>query len=135
MEQSRITFVINGNTYSLDAGDSAAIRKMSAQDRRELIKLLEAIKQQEGLPPVALPGAQDRAQISPMSSPASRTYTTPITAADRSSSRMGSGDIDAMMARLIAEEKRGRKQGLTKAGIYKLMAGLLLVVFLLVIIL
>jgi hypothetical protein len=49
--------------------------------------------------------------------------------------RLGSGDIDALMARLVVEDNRNRKPVLTKHGIYKAIGALAVIVVLFVFIL
>jgi len=133
MEQPRITIAIDGRTYSLRADHTASFSHIPAEDRRHLITLLEAINSQATPLPAATPGAvADTSAIAP--APASSAISQKGHASGRPTTpeRAGSGDIDALMARLIMEEKQNRRPGLTKAGIYKVMAGLLLLILLLV---
>ena len=61
MEQSKITFIVNGNTHSLRASDSAAIRDIPADERKQLIAFLEAVKVQDNLANTAVNKAVERA--------------------------------------------------------------------------
>jgi hypothetical protein len=54
MKQPTITFILHGTTYSLCASDTEAIRNISANDRQQLIALLEQIKYQESLSAAAV---------------------------------------------------------------------------------
>ena len=134
MEQPKITFVINGKTYSLRASDTQAIRDVPAADRRQLIVLLEAIKQQDVLAQAAVQSAVDRVQIS---------TAIPLSGSENGGSldhkvpkpeRLGSGDVDALMSRLIMEEKRDKKPALTSRGLVKWVVGLTGAIILLVLI-
>lgn len=134
MEQSKITFIVNGNTYSLRASDSAAIRDIPADQRQQLIALLEAVKVQDSLSSAAVNSAVERAKgrAQPASnSPGTVTVDTPQPQVPE---RLGRGDVDALMARLVLEEKHQRKTGPTKQGIYKLAAGIAFGLILLVLI-
>jgi hypothetical protein len=134
MEQPKITFIINGKTYSLLANDAKAIRDIPGADRQQLILLLEAIKQQDILARAAVQNAVDRAKISselPVNRPASGDapdHTAP------KPERLGSGDVDALMERLIMEEKRDKKPGVTTQDLVKWVAGLTVAIILLVLI-
>jgi hypothetical protein len=142
MAQPRITVIINGTTYSLCADNPQAIGNMPAEDRLHLLTLLEVVRRPEDLQPATAPVARATPQSlsSTPQNPApaaadARVVVSQSTVTPSAPTRMGSGDIDALMARLAAEEQRGRKPGLTRAGIYKLTGGLLLLVFLLVVVL
>jgi hypothetical protein len=130
MEQPKITFVINGKTFSLRASDAQAIRDVPAADRQQLIVLLEAIKQQDVLAQAAVQNAVDRAII-PLDGPENKG--TPDHKVPKPE-RLGSGDIDALMTRLIMEEKRDKKPGLTSRGLVKWVVGLTGAIILLVLI-
>jgi hypothetical protein len=134
MEQPKITFIIDSKTYSLRANDAKAIRDIPSADRQQLILLLEAVKQQDALAQAAVQNAVDRVQIS---------TKTPLNGPENGSTldhkapkpeRLGSGDIDALMARLIMEEKRDKKPGPTTQDLAKWVAGLTVAIILLVLI-
>lgn len=132
MAQPRITVIINGTTYSLCADNAEAIGNMPAEDRLHLLALLEVVRR-EGDPPAAITPATRAAPSTPSPTPPdARATATRVASAP---THMGNGDIDALMARLAAEEQRSRKPGLTRAGIYKLTGGLLMLIFLLVVVL
>ena len=135
MEQPTITFVVSGNTYSLCAGDNAAISKISAVDRQHLITLLDAVKLQETLSQASVQRAMDKAKLTLRSTTDTRESGSPPAHNDINPERLGSGDVDALMARLIVEEEHNKKPGLTKQGLYKVVAGFAVFVFLLVLIL
>lgn len=134
MEQPKITFIINSKTYSLLANDTQAIRDIPVVDRQQLILLLEAIKQQDILAQAAVQNAVDRVKIPP-EPPFNRSasgntldHTAP------KPERLGSGDVDALMARLVMEEKHDKKPGLTTQGLVKWVACLAVAIILLVLI-
>lgn len=128
MEQAPVTFIVNGNTYSLSAGDSQAIRAISGEDRRQLIALLEAVKEQERLSQVAVQAAANRVGMA-----TEATLTSALSSP--SPERMGSGDADALMARLIMEENRNKKPSISTQTLYKWLGVTLTVIVLLVMIL
>lgn len=127
MEQQVITCVINGNAYKLCAADSASIKKVSSADRQLLISVLEAVQKHEQASHAAVAKAVSSASVN----------LTGVAAAGRSQAkpgRLGGGDVDALMARLVEEEKRKQKPGLTKKSVYKFVGGMTLLIFLLVLI-
>lgn len=134
MKQPTITCIINGSTYSLCASDTAAIRKIPTIDRQHLVTLLEQVKYQESLSAVAVQQAMDKAKFSSRDAaivPAAGIQPDPK---DIKPERLGRGDIDALMARLVLEEQRSRKPALSKRGVYKVISVFaVLVVFLVII--
>lgn len=134
MEQPKITFVVNGQTYSLSANDTQAMQSMPSADRGQLIALLDAIKQQETLAAATVQQALERAKTLSQT-----TLNQPATGAllqqpTPKRERLGSGDADALMARLIMEEQQNKKPGLTKQSLYKFVIGSAVVVVVLVLI-
>ena len=127
MHSPAITFIVDGKTYSLSAGNSAAIRAIPADHRQQLIALLEAIKHQDNVSKAAVQKAVDYAKA-----PQDKAGK-PLQDKVPKPERLGSVDADALMARLIIEEKRGKKPGLTKEGLYKVLAGFVAVIFLLIV--
>ena len=115
MNQPAITVIINNNSYSLSANNLEAIRRIPTADRQHLIALLELVKQQ-----------QSATQSPPV---------RPITTESSRSERLGSGDVDSLMAQLIMEEKSQQKPGLTKQTIYKWVGGVAVVIIILVLVL
>ena len=128
MEQAPVIFIVNGNTYSLSAGDTQAIRAISAEDRRQLIALLEAVKEQERLSQAAVQAVANQVGIGPEA-------TLTSAPASPSPERLGGGDVDALMARLIMEEKRNKKPPISSGSLYKWLGVTLALVVLLVVIL
>ena len=92
MNQPEITFVVNGNAYSLHPGDAAAVGTIPAADRQQLIALLETVKDAER---TANRIAEDSRQVVSGAVPYSVEQIKP--------ERMGAGDADALMARLVME--------------------------------
>ncbi len=135
MKQPTITFIINGTTYSLCASDTEAIRKIATVDRQHLVTLLEQVKDQERLSAAVVQQEMDKAKF--YSRDATSVPAAGIQPDHKAikSERLGSGDIDALMARLVLEEKRSRKPALTKRGMYKVIGLFAVFVVLLVLIL
>lgn len=131
MEQPRITFVINGQTFSLRASDVSGIDAMPAAERQQLVELLEAVKQRESRAAEIARQALDKVAVATGDvTPSARPAFQPV-----KPERMGSGDVDALMARLVMEENRNRKPGMTKQDLYKWVLGAAVIVMLLVLIL
>jgi len=92
---------------------------MPSVDRQHLVTLLEQVKNQERLSVAVVQQEIDRAKFYPREA---KNVAEAGTQPDRKTikpERLGSGDIDALMARLVLEEKRSRKPALTKRGMYK----------------
>ena len=123
MQQPAITIIINENSYTLSTTDAEAIKGIPASDRQTLIALLESVKQQDAL----IQTTNQR----PTSSPQTDIQDDQLNGTER----MGEGDIDALMARLIMEEKSRQKPGLTKQSMYKWVAGFSVTIILLILIL
>jgi hypothetical protein len=130
MEQPRITFVINGNTYSLCATEQQAFGEIPDIDRQHLITLLEAIKRHEVVSSAKAQQAVERAQ-------SLLHDTSGFTSAQQhlpKPERLGSGDAEALMARLVMEEEMKRKPAMTTTSVYKFIAGLAVAVVILILI-
>ena len=134
MDQPRITFVINDNTYSLRPTDQQAITAISNADRQQLLALLEAIKTHDTLSRVEVQKAAERAEILLQNGGEGATANAPHSHPSPRPERLGSGDTDALMARLVMEEKLNRKPGVTKNTVYKFTGGIAVVIILLIVI-
>jgi hypothetical protein len=129
MNQPAITVIINNNTYSLSTNNVEAIRRIPGAERQQLIALLEVVKQQER-------AAQSSVrQATPETSSTVYHAGNPINHQTMRPERLGSGDVDSLMAQLIMEEKSKQKPGLTKQTIYKWVGALAIVIILLVLVL
>jgi len=137
MEQPAITFIINGKTYNLRATDAAAIAAIHPAERQQLITLLEAVRQQEERARAVVQGSVDQARMASSGATGIGDTTRAAGSGDYAivSDRLGSGDVDALMARLAMEESRGRKPGPTRQGLYRWVLGVAVAIILLVIIL
>lgn len=131
MKHPTITIIINDKTYSLCASDVEAIRNISDTDRQQLITLLEAVKQQENQTQASNQNVAASSQTAATTSEFSNT----IDYRNINAEQLGNGDVDALMARLIMEEKSKQKPGLTKQSIYKWVAGIAGIIILLILIL
>ena len=130
MDQSRITFVINGQTFSLRPGDADGIGAIPAAERQQLIELLQAVQQHDRRVSDIARSARDRAALSPAGTPGGMQPEYRPAGAER----LGSGDVDALMARLVAEDNRNRKSAPTREGVLKWVLGAVGAVILLVLI-
>lgn len=127
MDQPSITFVLNGKTFTLRAGDSAAIGAIPAAERQHLLALLEAVKQQEDRAEAAARRAVDRIRMNSQGASGSAR----IDSGSAATGRLGSGDVDALMSRLVMEENRARKPALSRQLMYKWVLGCTLAIVLL----
>ena len=130
MDQSRITFVINGQTFSLRPGDADGIGAIPAAERQQLIELLQAVQQHDRRVGDIARSARDRAAVSPAGTAGAMQPEYRPAGAER----LGSGDVDALMARLVAEDNRNRKSTPSREGLLKWVLGAVGAVILLVLI-
>ncbi len=128
MEQAAITFIVNGKTFSVRAGDAAALGAIPRAERQQLVALLEALKQQDDRAAALAQAAMERART------LSRAPQALVAASTPRPERLGSGDVDALMARLVLEENRNRKPGPTRQDLYKWLLGFAAIVVVLVLI-
>ena len=131
MSASTITLVVNGNAYQLSATNTASLRAINPCDRRALLMLLEALKYDDQL----APRIADRVLPQTCS-----TITDDVIVEGShiteslSQERMGSGDVDALMAKLIAEDQQSRKSQKNRPSMIKWAAMLVMAIILLVVI-
>lgn len=130
MEQSVITVVINGNAYNFGAGNTGPLDAIPAAERQQLIALLEAIKEEERRSNQIARTALEHAK----SSGQGLTSGGQVDNSQMKPERMGSGDVDALMARLVMEESRDKRPVLTRQGLYKWIAVFAVVIILLVLV-
>jgi len=97
--------------------------------------LLEQVKHQESLSAAAVQQAMDKTKFYSRSATSVPAAGSQPEHKDIKPERLGSGDIDALMARLVLEEKRSRKPGLTNRTLYKVISVFAVLVVLLVFIL
>ena len=124
MQQSTITVIIDGSTYSLNPSDKASIKSLPIGDRQQLITLLEAIQLCEKQRHVTAREAEGKANAAAALAATTLEGKEPL----------GKGDVDQLMAQLVMEEKNNRKPGLTQQGLYKWMGISVAVIILLVLI-
>jgi len=132
MPQSKITFIVNNNTYQLSVDNIAAIRSIPKADREPLITLLEAVKKQDKMAQIAVQQAIGKAQAPLPTDSITATTATSQNQGQTNPTRLSSGDADDLMARLILEERRNQKPGLTPQSLYKFIAGFVLIVMVLI---
>lgn len=131
MNHPTITITINDKTYSLCASDVDAIRNIPGTDREQLVTLLEAVKKQENQAQVSNQHVAEPSQTAATGS----GFSNSLDHQNINAEHLGNGDIDALMARLIMEEKSTQKPGLTKQSIYKWVGAIAVTVILLILIL
>ncbi len=126
-KNSSITVVIASNTYTLRIDDPKSLRDIPADDRDQLITVLDALKAQRDK---SLRVAQ--AAVARSSGMGAVTQSSVAEAqGTQSAERLGKGDVDAIMTRLIMEERQKQKPGLKRSTIYKVTAAIIVVIVLL----
>lgn len=135
MEQEKITFIINSNTYSFSAIEGEAIRRMPSADRQQLIVVLEAVKKQHHLARATIQKSADSVKGISAEEEFSQTISENNADQDLKPDRLGRGDVDDLMARLVMEEKRKQKPGLSNQTIYKFVGGFAIIVIVLMLLL
>jgi hypothetical protein len=126
-KNSSITVVIAGNTYSLRVDDPKSLRDMPADDRDQLIAVLDALKVQRDK---SLRVAQAAVARSSGIGTVAQSAVAEAQGA-QPGERLGKGDVDAIMARLIMEERQKQKPGLQRSTIYKIAAAIVVLIILL----
>ena len=127
---SKIEITINGKTHTFEAGDPNAIKDMPWQERKELIGILEQIKQVEyvdnkpALEKQGLSILTTEKQINPISS------ATATPAYDKAV-KPGQGDVDSIMNRLIMEEKKHQSTVPDRGPVIKWMLAVIAVIMVL----
>lgn len=126
MKIPSVTVVIAGNTYTLRSDDPKSLRDIPANDRDQLIAVLDALKAQREKSARLTQDTLARSTGNHMAarSAISKNQNTPA-------ERLGKDDVDTIMAQLIAEEKQQRRSGLRPATIYKFAAAIIVVIVLL----
>ena len=130
---SIITCIVNGNAYKLSASDVQSIKKIPETDRQALVALWESIKLFDQASKKAVQQAVNSLN-KPVNSAVNPMGETPSVNVEVKPERLGSGDIDAIMAKLVLEEKQNKKTGLTKKSIYKVAVVIMVIIFLWVLI-
>ena len=142
MINSTVTCIVNGKTYRLCADDTKEMRNMSSIDRQQLIDLLEVLKQQHSpVKPVVQPVVQSNIVQSNVVQDVApniaqkNTDKEHVSEANLSAQSLGSGDVNALAARLLEEEKSKQKPPISKGAVYKWVGGITVVAMLLILIL
>jgi|GEM_PF-1375603 len=153
MNETDILIKINGKVHRIIKGDTQAIKKMPWKDRKQLVELLEEIKQAEFIKPKNTDGTSSDASLEPSSSVSdipsnkSRDTATKISQSTIDSIhstdskhkpqkldpqvKSSEKDVDDLMARLILEQKQNNHHQSVpdKSSVIKL----LLIVFVIII--
>lgn len=126
MDPSAITFILNGKTWRISPNDHDAIRQIPKPEREQLIDLLEAVKLQDRLSAAAVQQVVSRVGAAGVGLAGTNTAAN---VDSPKPARLGKGDVDELMARLIREERKHKKPGLSQATIYKWAAGVMVAIF------
>ena len=113
MSTDKITFIVNGNSYHISASEPETLTALAPTDRQTLITLLETVKHQQD-------ASEQRADKILMQT---AVPTSDNLAAAIKPERLGRGDAEAVMARLILEEKAKQKNPPSQRIFYKWIIG------------
>jgi len=143
MPNNQITITINGVTHKFQSGDVDAIRDLPWSERKQLIELLENIKQAEYVQaeqPTELSidaGLNSSSNAAPQS--LSKTTATQVNQSSKPpqpdpvkldpETKTSEKDVDDLMTRLILEQKQNHQPVPDKSSVVKL----LLIVFAIII--
>ena len=122
MNQPPVIVIINKKPYTLNLADNKSLHQIPVEDRRQLVTLLEKIKQLDAPVPAI---ARQRTAASETSQV---TTSYPVNKSVNAE-RLHSGDADAVMAQLIMEDQLNKKPPLTKQAIHKWLAVVMAVIF------
>ena len=137
MEKDQITITINDKTHQFKAGDVDAMRDLPWPERKQLIDLLENIKQAEyvksadaNFSPTTSPGSKNQSygsdqainsttkqQVIKPPTPASQTNAAKLDPAIKASDK----DVDDLMNRLILEQKGSHQPVPDRSTVIKLL--------------
>lgn len=126
MNQSTITIVLRGNTYTLRADQPQSMRDMPGEDRESLIHMLDTLKRVHENSERRVEDALVRSTAKVSSGDNQGAAVT-----QQSKERMGKGDIDQLMARLALEEQNRTGSQIKPATVYKVAGGILALIVLL----
>ena len=123
MKPDNIKITIGDSTYEFDPAYPESLNNVQESDRLLLIELLETLK-------------LDAANPEPLYTPynSSPEVNKEIQSQNISAKNMSTGDIDAMVATLMAEERSKRKPGIDQRGFLKVIGGVASAIVLLIII-
>ncbi len=135
MPSSTITVVIDGRPYQLSATDADSLAKLSSEDRQQLITLLQAVQQTPLVPPAMASDEHKLVDINELPSLTGQVTPEPSQPTSISQepdrSRMSGVEVDAMFAKLVAEERQNH-QPLTLQGLMKFIAIVTAIILILV---
>ena len=134
MSQQTIKITIDGKTHEFMSGDHQAMKNMAWQDRKKLIDLLETIKQAEYVKEAKSPEIEtEKLTSTPTIDPEFKTNKNNSDQPDHTV-KPGQGDVDALMNRLILEDKKHQSNIPDKSVVIKWMLIILAVVLLIAVI-
>lgn len=132
MEKPAITVIINGKTYRIRADAPEAIRAIPEADRAALVELLRVV---DGQPlPVAAPRPAPAPLPVQVLAPAPVATLTSPSATPPPEVPVSAKEIDAMVNRLIREERANQSSLPTAQTIYLWAGGIVVLLFLLMVI-
>ncbi len=141
-----ITIIIEGKTHHFNQGDTESFKSLPWSERKQLIELLEGIKQAEYIKQPAGPQVDDTREKESVSrtingsavqagldpNPINHQQAgNPADAGFDASVKKSDKDVDDLMQRLIIQEKQHHKPIPDKSTVMKLLVGMFVVIFVL----
>ncbi|WP_154224052.1 hypothetical protein [Marinicella rhabdoformis] len=121
MSENKVTIVLSGKRFDLNLNDKASIQEMPWKDRKQLISLLETIKEAEHIKPKAEDKIQPDNHVANINSEPATT-PPPTTAVKLDPEvKPSEADIDSMMERFVMEGQKDRPKIPDKSSIYKFL--------------
>jgi len=103
MDQTDISISINGKTHRFNLNDPEGIRQIPWEDRKQLIGVLDAIRQAEHVKQPKQPNIRAVAPIKPADKTTGQAARQTQTAAQNKPE-----DIDVLMSQLIIEDRKNQ---------------------------
>ena len=123
MKSDSITIKIGDRTYEVDTANPESLNNMQESDRLLLVELLETLKPDSTSPESVYVSHNPAPEVN------RETQNQNISAKN-----MGKGDIDTLVATLMAEERSKRKPGIDQRSFLKIIGGVASAIVLLIII-
>ncbi len=117
MKSVKIALKINGTVYRVCATDSASLKSIPDLERQQLIELLEAIQREDRLMRVVVQPRLGRVEVVPSVDVNSSNFDYSTVNPER----VGSGDVDDLVNRLIMEERSQQGSPVGKKAVWWLI--------------
>jgi hypothetical protein len=127
MESTQVTITINGKSHQLNTADPESIRRLPWEDRKQLIGVLEHIKQAEYVQQSKAPETPRPYLMAVKTTPQTDAVAASETASLKSTAKAPE-DVDVLMSQLIIEDRKNRTQIPDRVVVVKWMLVILAVI-------